>query len=163
MRWLPTDTFSVDVTASITNDNSESQPSVLVAADTHAYSSFPWYTPNGPVPFPPFASDVPNNPSFLDGAAGGVFGSTQVPIFYDNNRNGTFEPGVDVPFDSRFVTGGKYINYSTYINDGKSTPSPLFQERQSDRGHRALQAGRARSGQRAAFVGHRGQSELEAR
>src|SRR5262245_26827170 len=36
MRWDPTDKFSVDVTASITNDNSESQPSVLVAADSHA-------------------------------------------------------------------------------------------------------------------------------
>ena len=51
-----------------------------------------------------------------------------MPIyFYDNNHNGTFEAGIDVPFDKRFVTGGKYINYSTYINDGKSTPSPLFQ------------------------------------
>ena len=50
-----------------------------------------------------------------------------MPIYYDNNRNGTFDPGIDVPFDSRFVTGGKYMNYSTYINDGKSTPSPLFQ------------------------------------
>jgi iron complex outermembrane receptor protein len=127
MRWEPSDRFSLDVAASITNDNSESQPSVLVAADTHAYSSFPWYTPNGPVPFPPFASDVPNNPSFLAGAAIGQFGSTQVPIYYDNNRNGVFNPGIDVPFDSRFVTGGKYVNYSTYINDGKSTPSPLFQ------------------------------------
>jgi len=126
MRWDATDKFSVDVTASITNDNSESQPSVLVAADTHAYSSFPWVTPNGPVS-PPFASAIPNNPSFLAGLALGQFGSTQVPIFYDNNHNGVYDPGIDVPFDNRFVTGGKYINYSTYINDGKSTPSPLFQ------------------------------------
>jgi iron complex outermembrane receptor protein len=127
MRWDATDKFTLDVTGSITNDNSESQPSVLIAADSHAYSSFPWVTPNGPVPFPPFASTAPNNPSFLAGAAIGQFGSTQVPIYYDNNRNGVFDAGIDVPFDKRFVTGGKYINYSTYINDGKSTPSPLFQ------------------------------------
>jgi len=124
LRWDATDRFSLDVTGSITNDNSESQPSVLVAADSHAGSSFPWISPNGPVT-PPFASPVPNNPTFI--AAGGPPGSTQVPIYYDNNRNGTFESGIDVPFDSRFVTGGKYVNYSTYINDGKSTPSPLFQ------------------------------------
>ncbi|HVS23618.1 MAG TPA: TonB-dependent receptor plug domain-containing protein, partial [Gammaproteobacteria bacterium] len=48
MRWNATDKFTLDVTASITNDNSESQPSVLVAASSHAYSSFPWYSPNGP-------------------------------------------------------------------------------------------------------------------
>ncbi len=41
MRWDATDRFSLDVTGSITNDNSESQPSVLVAADSHAGSSFP--------------------------------------------------------------------------------------------------------------------------
>ena len=41
MRWDATDRFSVDVSASIMNDNSESQPSVLVAAGNHSGSSFP--------------------------------------------------------------------------------------------------------------------------
>jgi len=113
MRWDASDKFSVDVTASITNDNSESQPSVLVAASNHSGS-------NIPIMFQGFGPPSPN-PAFDPTA------STLVPIYYDNNRNGTFEAGIDVPFDSRFVTGGKYINYSTYINDGKSTPSPLFQ------------------------------------
>ena len=50
-----------------------------------------------------------------------------MPIFFDNNANGTYQAGVDVPYDSRFVTGGTYHNYATYIDDGRSTPSPLFQ------------------------------------
>ena len=36
-------------------------------------------------------------------------------------------PGIDVAYDNRFATGGTYHNYATYINDGLSTPSPLFQ------------------------------------
>ena len=120
LRWDATDKFSLDFAASIVNDNSESQAGVLVAAADHSGSNFPWISPNGPV-VPPFASDVPNNPTF-DPAAG-----SQVPIYYDNNGNGAFDAGIDVPFDSRFVTGGKYYNYATYINDGHSTPSPLFQ------------------------------------
>jgi iron complex outermembrane receptor protein len=113
MRWDATDKFSIDVTASITNDNSESQPSVLVAAGNHSGS-------NVPITFQGFGPPVPN-PAFDPTA------TTPVPIYYDNNGNGTFEAGIDVPFDSRFVTGGKYYNYSTYINDGKSTPSKLYQ------------------------------------
>ena len=50
-----------------------------------------------------------------------------MPTFFDNNNNGTFQAGIDVPYDSRFVTGGTYTNYATYINDGLSTPSTLFQ------------------------------------
>jgi iron complex outermembrane receptor protein len=50
-----------------------------------------------------------------------------VPIFFDNNGNGTYEPAVDVGYDNRFATGGTYFNYATDINDGLSTPSPLFQ------------------------------------
>ena len=52
---------------------------------------------------------------------------TFVPIYFDNNNNGTYQAGIDVPFDNRFATGGTYTNYATYINDGRSTPSPLFQ------------------------------------
>jgi iron complex outermembrane recepter protein len=121
LRWDVSDKFSVDVAASIVNDDSESQPGVLVFAAPHGASNFPWVSPNGPVT-PPFASDVPNNPAF-DPANG----STSVPIYFDNNGNGTFQAGIDVPYDSRFVTGGQYVNYATYVNDGLSTPSPLFQ------------------------------------
>ncbi|HZF28571.1 MAG TPA: TonB-dependent receptor [Gammaproteobacteria bacterium] len=130
LRWEASDKFTLDFATSIVNDNSESQPGVLVAASPHQGSSFPWRSPNGPgsganpfvcAPGDPWASCAPNN------AAAAVPGSTQVPIYYDNNRNGTFEAGVDVPFDSRFVTGGTYHNYATYINDGASTPSPIFQ------------------------------------
>ncbi|HEU4618223.1 MAG TPA: TonB-dependent receptor, partial [Gammaproteobacteria bacterium] len=120
LRWEATDKFSLDFATSIVNDNSESQPGVLVQAFDHSGSNFPWRTPNGPVPFPPFASDVPNNPTFSPTA------STTVPIFYDNNRNGVFDAG-DVPYDNRFATDGKLYNYATYIDDGTSLSSPLFQ------------------------------------
>jgi iron complex outermembrane receptor protein len=120
LRWEASDNFELNLAASIVNDNSESQPGVLVANQDHSGSSFPWYSPNGPGPVPPFASNAFNNPLFTGSG-------TQVPMYYDNNRNGTFEAGTDVPFDSRFVTGGSYINYATYINDGTATPSDLFQ------------------------------------
>ncbi len=120
LRWEASDKFSIDVAASIVNDDSESQPGVLVAAKDHSGSNFPWLSPNGPVT-PPFASPVPNNPTF-DPNAGGT-----VPIYFDNNGNGTYQAGIDVPYDNRFATGGTYTNYATYINDGLSTPSPLFQ------------------------------------
>ncbi len=64
---------------------------------------------------------VPNNPTFSPTAGG------TVPIYFDNNGNGTYEAGIDVAYDNRFATGGTYHNYATYINDGLSTPSPLFQ------------------------------------
>jgi iron complex outermembrane receptor protein len=120
LRWEASDTFSIDVAASIVNDDSEAQAGVLVAAKDHTGSNFPWLSPNGPVT-PPFASPIPNNPTF-DPTAGGT-----VPTFYDNNGNGTYQAGIDVPYDSRFVTGGTYTSYATYINDGTSMPSPLFQ------------------------------------
>jgi len=120
LRWEASDNFTVDIAASIVNDDSESQAGVLVAAKDHSGSNFPWLSPNGPVT-PPFASPVPNNPTF-DPNAGGT-----VPTYFDNNGNGTFQAGIDVPYDSRFVTGGTYMNYATYVNDGLSTPSPLFQ------------------------------------
>jgi iron complex outermembrane receptor protein len=120
LRWVASDNVEINIAANIVNDDSESQPGVLVAAKSNSGSNFPWLAPNGPIT-PPFASPVPNNPAF-DPNAGGT-----VPIFYDNNGNGTFQAGVDVPYDSRFVTGGTYYNYATYINDGASTPSALFQ------------------------------------
>ncbi len=48
-----------------------------------------------------------------------------VPVFIDNNDNGVYDTG-DVPYDSRFVTGGTYYNYATYINDGTNFPDPNF-------------------------------------
>jgi iron complex outermembrane receptor protein len=132
LRWEASDNFSVDVAASIVNDDSESQPGVLVAAKDHSRSNFPWVTPNGPgfgpnpfvcTGFEPWAACAANNPTFdFTVDAGGT-----VPTYFDNNGNGTYEAGTDVAYDSRFVTGGQYINYATYINDGLSTPSPLFQ------------------------------------
>lgn len=120
LNWIVNDKLNVNLAASLVNDQSESQPGVLVEASDHSGSNFPWLAPNGPA-VPPFASPIPNNPAFNP-----LAGST-VPIFFDNNSNGTYEAGIDVPYDSRFVTGGTYYNYATYINDGKSTPSPLFQ------------------------------------
>jgi iron complex outermembrane recepter protein len=130
-RWTPSDAFSVDFTGSIVNDDSESQPGVLIAAKDHSGSNFPWLSPNGPGFGPnPFVcvggepwpgGCAANNPQFVPGT------QTSVPIYFDNNGNSLFDAGVDVPFDNRFATGGQYINYSTYINDGKSFPSNLYQ------------------------------------
>jgi iron complex outermembrane receptor protein len=123
--------FEMNIAASFVNDDSQSQPGVLVAAKDHSGSNFPWVSPNGPSfdpndPFTclgiePWADCALNNPTF-NGAAGG-----QVPSYHDNNGNGTYEAGIDVAYDERFVTGGTFTNYATYINDGSSTPSPLFQ------------------------------------
>jgi len=114
LRWDATDKFQLDFSASITNDNSEAQPSVLVAvAGDHSGSSIPILSPTLAGTFTP-------NPAFNPAAA------TLVPSFYDNNGNHVFDAG-DVPYDTRFVTGGKFYNYSTYIDDGKSTPYTQFQ------------------------------------
>jgi iron complex outermembrane receptor protein len=131
LRWEPTDRFSLDLAASIVNDDSESQPGVLLSAADHSGSNFPWVSPNGPSfdendPFTclgiePWADCALNNPTF-NPVAGGL-----VPSYYDNNGNGVYDAGIDVAYDNRFATGGTYTNYATYINDGLSTPSPLFQ------------------------------------
>jgi iron complex outermembrane receptor protein len=120
LRWVPSDTVEVNFATSMVNDDSESAPGVLIQAADHSGSNFPWLAPNGPV-VPPFASGAPNNPTFSLTSAG------TVPIFFDNNGNGTYEAASDVAYDNRFATGGTFHNYATYINDGLSTPSPLFQ------------------------------------
>jgi iron complex outermembrane receptor protein len=48
-----------------------------------------------------------------------------VPVFIDNNGNGVYDTG-DVAYGSRFVTGGTYYNYATYINDGTNFPDPTW-------------------------------------
>ena len=120
LRWLVTDNFEVNFAANIVNDKSEAQPNVLIKAADNQHSGFPWLTPNGPVS-PPFASTAPNNPLFNPAS------HSTVPTYFDNNGNGLYDEGIDVPYDSRFQTGGTYYNYSTYVDDGRSHPSPLFQ------------------------------------
>ncbi len=111
LRWLPSENFEVNFSASMVNDKSESQPTVLIDAVDNSGSSVPVHSSTLPGPNPAF------NPNSV----------TLVPIFFDNNGNGTYEAGIDIPYDNRFVTGGTYYNYATYINDGRSTPSPLYQ------------------------------------
>jgi iron complex outermembrane receptor protein len=114
LRWVAGENLEVNIAANFVNDDSESQPGVLVAAKDHSGSNIAILSPTLGGTFTP-------NPAF------DPFAGSLVPIYFDNNGNGTFEAGVDVPYDSRFVTGGSYSNYATYINDGLSTPSPLFQ------------------------------------
>jgi iron complex outermembrane receptor protein len=130
LRWVPSDTVEVNFATSMVNDDSESAPGVLIQASDHSGSNFPWLAPNGPSfgpnPFvctgaEPWADCALNNTAFSGTA------STSVPIFFDNNGNGTYQAGIDVPYDNRFATGGTFHNYATYINDGLSTGSPLFQ------------------------------------
>jgi iron complex outermembrane receptor protein len=114
-RWTPSEDFSIDLAGSIVNDDSESQPGVLIAARDHSSSAIP-------IMFQGFGPPQPN-PAFNPASNSITF----VPIFFDNNGNGTYEAGTDVTLDNRFATGGTYTNYATYINDGKSFPSPFFQ------------------------------------
>jgi len=117
LRWVVNEDFEVNVAASIVNDDSESQPGVLVAAKDHSGSSIGILSPTLAGVFTP-------NPGFIPGLADP---GSLVPIYYDNNGNGAFDAGVDVPYDNRFATGGTYTNYATYIDDGTSTPSPFVQ------------------------------------
>jgi iron complex outermembrane receptor protein len=111
LRWLPSDNFTVNFAMNIVNDKSESQPNVLIEAVDNSGSAVPVISsPTGPVPSPAF------NPESI----------ALVPIFFDNNANGAYDEGIDIPYDDRFATGGTYTTYSTYINDGKSTPSPYY-------------------------------------
>ena len=50
-----------------------------------------------------------------------------IPIFFDNDGDGVYTAGIDIPYDERFATPGTYYNYSTYIDDGRSTPNPTRQ------------------------------------
>ena len=114
LRWVVSDNFEVNFSSNIVNDKSESQPNVLVDAVDNSGSAIPVISPAVPGPPDPNPAFNPNSVSL-------------VPIFFDNNANGVYDAGIDVPYDNRFVTGGTYYNYATYINDGRSTPSPLFQ------------------------------------
>ncbi len=113
LRWVPSDTVEVNFATSMVNDDSESAPGVLIQAGNHSGS-------NIPIMFQGFGPPVPN-PAFDPTA------TSLVPIFFDNNANGTYEAASDVAYDNRFATGGTFHNYATYINDGLSTGSPLFQ------------------------------------
>jgi iron complex outermembrane receptor protein len=111
LRWVASDNFEVNFSANIVNDKSESQPNILIEAVDNSGTSVPVISsPTGPVLSPAY------NPNSV----------ALVPIFYDNNGNGVYDVGIDIPYDDRFVTDGTYYNYATYINDGKSTPSPLY-------------------------------------
>jgi iron complex outermembrane recepter protein len=99
IRWVPSDKFEVNFSTNIVRDNSEAQPIVLIDAADNSQSSI----------FNPGVSH------------------SLVPIYFDNNSNGAYDAGIDIPYDRRFVTAGTYYNYTTYINDGRSTPDPMFQ------------------------------------
>jgi len=68
-----------------------------------------------------------SQPSVLYSARNLVTQPPSVPIYFDNNGNGLYDEGIDVPYDDRFVTKGTYYNYSTYMDNGMSTPNPNFQ------------------------------------
>jgi iron complex outermembrane receptor protein len=104
LRWVPSDKFEVNFSTNIVRDNSEAQPTVLIDAADNSHSSI------------------------FNGAPGiTTVSHSLVPIYFDNNGNGAYDVGIDIPYDRRFVTAGTYYNYSTYINDGRSTPDPMFQ------------------------------------
>ena len=116
LRWVAGEegNFEMNIAASFVNDDSQSQPGVLVAAKDNTGSSIGILSPT-------LAGSFTPNPYFNAASAG------LVPSFFDNNGNGTYEAGTDVGYDSRFVTGGTFTNYATYINDGNSTPVDIFQ------------------------------------
>ena len=133
---------------------------MLVAADSHAGLELPVVDAER-AGCAAVCFDVPNNPTFI--AAGGPPGSTQVPIYYDNNHNGVFDAGIDVPFDNRFVTGGKYIQLFDIHQRRQEHAEPAVPRRRPEREHRrSTSLTCIDAGQHAAFVGHRDQSELEA-
>jgi len=98
-RWVATDNIDVNVAFDMINDRSEVQAGVAVLI-----------------------------PTGVPAAAGGnaVGGLSPVPIYYDNNGNGVYNPGIDVPLDNRFQTGGTFKSYATFADDGKSAPDLAF-------------------------------------
>lgn len=98
LRWEPTDKLEVNFSTNIVNDRSEPTPSILIQARDTSVSSL-------------------LDPSY----------PTTVPMWFDNDGDGVYTPGVDVGFGNHFATPGTYYNYSTYIDDGTSTPDPRFQ------------------------------------
>ena len=113
LRWVPNDNFEINFSTNIVNDKSESQPTVLIAAADNSRSMVPVIS--NPEGGPPILSPAFNPNS-----------KVLVPIFFDNNGNGIYDAGIDVSYDNRFVTGGTFYNYATYIDDGRSTPSPYY-------------------------------------
>jgi len=98
LNWIASDRFEADFAVNIVNDKSEAIPSLLVAAKDNGYSSL--FDPNS---------------------------GALVPVFFDNDGDGVYTPGIDIAHDNRFATPGTYYNYTTYIDDGSSSPSPIFQ------------------------------------
>ncbi len=79
-----------------------------------------------------FAANIVNDnseatPFVLIEAPDTLDGLTSVPIFFDNDGDGAFTSG-DIPYGAQFIPpSGSYYNYSTYMDDGISTPNPNFQ------------------------------------
>ncbi len=61
-----------------------------------------------------------STPSVLLSARNMATNPEFIPLYFDNNGNGRYEAGIDVPYDDRFVTAGTFYNYATYIDDGRS-------------------------------------------
>lgn len=68
-----------------------------------------------------------SQPSILLSARNMATDDGGIPIFFDNDGDGAYTAGIDVPYDDRFVTAGTYMNYATYIDAGVSTPDPTLQ------------------------------------
>jgi len=100
MRWMPTSKFEVNFSANLVNDTSEATPMVVIKTADKNFAAQSILDPNG---------------------------ALLVPIFFDNDGDGVFTEGIDTTFGSQFEAPGEYYNYSTYIDDGKSTPNPNWQ------------------------------------
>ncbi len=117
LRFIATPDFELNLSADMTRENSEARPGVLVRALGNGQD---FGIPDFFGPGQGLLLGTDFNP------ADGNGGPTPVPIFFDNNNNGVFDPGVDVPLDCRFVTfgpescdpnaPGRYISYATYMS-----------------------------------------------
>lgn len=100
LRWVVSDNFQVDFSANIVNDHSEATPFVLTSAVDLSVSKY----------------------------VDPVNGITALPIYFDNDGDGSYTAGVDVTHGPHMVPpAGSYYNYSAYIDDGRSTPDPFWQ------------------------------------
>jgi len=66
------------------------------------------------------------NPSVLVSARNMATQADPIPIFFDNNGDGVYNSG-DVAYGNWFARPGTYMNYSTFLDTGHSTPNPAFQ------------------------------------